>query len=72
MWIYDLELAIVRVKEVMDCNNICFERITPCADGGIVFKTTHFTYIKWFPDGSAVEREEDEWRRTVRTVAAPL
>lgn len=71
MWIYDLELAIARIKEVKDCDNICFERVTPCADGGIVFKTTHFTYIKWFTDGSVIERGEDEWR-TVKTVVAPL
>ena len=62
MWLQDLEKALARLKEECDYNFICVEKITPSADGGIVFKTTYHTYIKWFPNGEIEERKEEEWR----------
>ena len=65
MWMCDLEKAIAKVKEFLGANAsyVLFESIKPCADGGIVFKTTHHTYIKWFPNGEIRERNEGEWRK---------
>ena len=63
MWLQDLEKALARLKEKFDYNFICVEKITPCADGGIVFKTTHHTYIKWFPNDEIIERNEGDWRK---------
>ena len=63
MWLQDLEKALARLKEERGYNFICVEKITPCADGGIVFKTTYHTYIKWFPNGEIIEREEGDWRK---------
>lgn len=63
MWLQDLEKALARLKEECDYNFICVEKITPSADGGIVFKTTYHTYIKWFPNGEIVERKEGDWRK---------
>lgn len=63
MWLQDLEKALAKLKEQYDYNFICVEKITPSVDGGIVFKTTNHTYIKWFSDGTVIEREEGAWRR---------
>lgn len=65
MWMCDLEKAIGKVIDFLGANACCavFESIKPSADGGIVFKTTHHTFIKWFPDGTVTEREEGAWRR---------
>ena len=63
MWLNDLEQAIKQMREQMiDFCFICIESVHPAADGGIVFKTTHHTYIKVFRDGTIIERNEDEWR----------
>lgn len=65
MWMCDLEKAIGRVTEFLGpraCGTL-FESIKPSYDGGIVFKTTCHTYIKWFSDGTVIEREEWAWRR---------
>lgn len=61
MWLGDLEKAIADVKKTHPYTLI--EKITPCADGGISFKTTHHTYIKWFPNGEVRERNEEDWRK---------
>lgn len=63
MWLCDLEKALARLKEENKYNFICVENITPCADGGITFKTTSHTYIKWFPNGEIRERNEGDWRK---------
>ena len=64
MWLQDLEKALAAMREEMcDFNFISVEKITPAADGGIVFKTTYHTYIKWFPNGEIVERKEGDWRK---------
>lgn len=65
MWLCDLEKAIAKVNEFLGVNRgyVLFESIKPSADGGIVFKTTHHTYIKWFPNGEIVERNEGDWRK---------
>lgn len=65
MWLCDLEKAIAKVNEFLGVNRgyVLFESIKPSADGGIVFKTTHHTYIKWFPNGEVVERKEGDWRK---------
>ena len=64
MWLNDLEWAIKQMREQMiDFCFICIESVHPAADGGIVFKTTHHTYIKVFRDGTIIERNEDEWRK---------
>lgn len=61
----DLEKAVSKVNEFLGNRtySVLFESIKPCYDGGIVFKTTCYTYIKWFPDGKVIEREEGAWRR---------
>jgi hypothetical protein len=65
MWLQDLEKALARLKEEygINLNFICVENIRPAADGGIVFKTTYHTYIKWFPNGEVRERNEGDWRK---------
>lgn len=64
MWLQDLEKALAKMREEMcDFNFVNVEKITPAADGGIVFKTTYHTYIKWFPNGEIVERKEEDWRK---------
>jgi hypothetical protein len=65
MWLQDLEKALAKLKEQygINFNFICVEKITPSADGGIVFKTTYHTYIKWFPNGEIRERKEEDWRK---------
>ena len=65
MWMHDLEKAIGRVTEFLGpraCSTL-FESIKPSYDGGIIFKTTSQTFIKWFSDGTVIEREEGAWRR---------
>lgn len=65
MWLCDLEKAIGRVAEFLKpraCGTL-FESIKPSYDGGIVFKTTSRTYIKWFPNGEIRERKEEDWRK---------
>lgn len=65
MWLQDLEKALAKVNEFLGVNRsyVLFESIAPCADGGIVFKTTSHTYIKWFPNGEIRERKEGDWRK---------
>lgn len=65
MWMCDLEKAIVKVREFLGprARGILFESIKPSYDGGIVFKTTSHTYIKWFPNGEIRERNEGDWRK---------
>ena len=64
MWLNDLERAIKQMREQMiDFCFICIENVRPAADGSIVFKTTHHTYIKVFRDGTIVEKSEEEWRK---------
>lgn len=63
MWLQDLEKALAKMREQYDFNMFCIESITPAADGGIVFKTTYHTYIKWFPNGEIRERHEGDWRK---------
>ena len=65
MWMCDLEKAITKVNEFLGENRcyVLFESIKPSADGGIVFKTTHRSYIKWFSNGEVEERGEEDWRK---------
>ena len=64
MWLNDLEKAIKHMRdEMIDFNFINIENVRPAADGGIVFKTTHHTYIKVFRDGTIVEKSEEEWKK---------
>ena len=63
MWLQDLEKALAKLREQYNFSFICVESITPAADGGIVFKTTYHTYIKWFPNGEIRERNEGDWRK---------
>ena len=64
MWLNDLEKAIVKMREEMpDFNFICIEKVTPSADGGIVFKTTYHTFIKVYRNGVIEEKKEGEWRK---------
>lgn len=58
MWLTDLEKALACLREKMGgFNEVVIEHITPAADGGIVFKTTYHTSIKWFPNGEIRERK---------------
>lgn len=64
MWLNDLEKAIAKLREERcDFNFICVEKVTPAADGGVVFKTTYHTYIKVYRNGAIEERDEKEWRK---------
>ena len=64
MWLGDLEKALAKMREEMcDFNFIYVEKITPSADGGIVFKTTYHTYIKVYRNGLIEEEQEGEWRK---------
>lgn len=65
MWLNDLTKATEAVIKHLgeDVKYVCVEKVFPCADGGIVFKTTHHTYIKWFPSGEIRERNEEDWRK---------
>ena len=59
MWLQDLEKALAYLREKCDFNFICVESIKPSADGGIVFKTTYFTYIKVYRNGVIEEYNEE-------------
>ena len=61
MWLSDLEKAIEVVKASRE--NLVIEKIMPCWDGGIVFYTTNHTIIKWFQDGTIIERGREDWRK---------
>lgn len=60
MWICDLKKAIADVERTHP--HTLFEKITACADGGLVFYTTYKTHIKWYPDGRVEERDLTSWR----------
>ena len=59
----DLEKAVKALRENEETRYYIFENVTPCFDGGIVFKTTHHTYVKWFPSGEIKENKKDDWRK---------
>lgn len=61
MFIGDLNKALEAVRKQFP--HIYLENVRGSADGGVVFKTTYFTYIKWFKDGHIEEHKEDEWRK---------
>ena len=61
MWLQDLEMAVSALRTKFPCSVI--EQITPCADGGIAFRTSYYTIIKWYPDGRVEERKTDAWRK---------
>jgi hypothetical protein len=65
MWIKDLETATKAVIEFLGDRRafVCFDKVKPCADGGIVFETTYETYIKWFQNGEVVEKSLQAWRQ---------
>lgn len=65
MWLCDLEKALRKAVAFLgaDACTVCIEKISPSADGGIVFKTTRHTYIKWLPNGEIRERNEEDWRK---------
>lgn len=65
MWMCDLEKATSKVAKFLGprASVMVFESIKPSYDGGIVFKTTCHSYIKWFPNGMVIERDEGTWRR---------
>lgn len=60
MWLQDLKNAIVKLQEERcDFNSICLDSVKPSADGGIIFKTTYFTYIKVYRNGIIEEYDEE-------------
>lgn len=61
MWLSDVAKAVEAVKASRE--NFCIDKILPCWDGGIVFYITHHTVIKWFPDGTIIERGREDWRK---------
>lgn len=61
-WMSDLIKAATAVKQWKG-NDFVITTVSGCWDGGVVFETSHHTYIKWFPNGEIVERRKDEWRR---------
>lgn len=61
MWLSDLEKAIEAVKASKKV--LLVEKIMPCWDGGVVFYTTNQKIIKWFPDGTIIERGREDWRK---------
>lgn len=64
MWLTDLQKALAYWKEKRDnFNETLIEKITPAADGGIVFKTTAHTYVKIYRNGVIEERQEGDWRK---------
>ena len=61
MWLIDLEKAIIKLREERcDFNFICVENVKPAADGSVVFKTTYFTYIKVYRNGTIEEISEEK------------
>jgi hypothetical protein len=64
MWLQDLEKAVIKLREERcDFNFICVESVKPSADGGIIFKTTYFTYIKVYRNGIIEEYDEEGNKR---------
>lgn len=65
MWLSDLEKAVKAVREFLGerVAYVCFDKVQPCADGGIVFETTYETYIKWFQSGEVIEKSLHAWRQ---------
>lgn len=64
MWLQDLKNAIIKLQEERsNFNFICLDSVKPSADGGIVFKTTCFTYIKVYRNGVIEEYDEEGNRR---------
>lgn len=64
MWLQDLEKALAKLREERpDFKLLCVDSITPCWDGGIVFKTTYHTYIKVCRNGVITERKEKDWKK---------
>lgn len=62
----DLAVAINAVNAVYGDYHGCYTKVTPCADGGIVFSATSGNSIKWYPDGRVKESSPDDWRKKVR------
>ena len=62
MWFTDLQKAITALEQ-RGMSHYFFSKIAPAGDGGIVFETTHFTFVKWFPNGEVIEHRKDEWRK---------
>ena len=64
MWFQDLLTACEAVYAWLgkDANMVCIEKITPSADGGIVFLLSNRSRIKWFQSGDIVSKEGGEWR----------
>jgi hypothetical protein len=60
MWLCDLQLAVKAVRAFMPY--AVFEKVVPCADGGIAFYTTYESIIKWYTDGRVEERSKTAWR----------
>lgn len=44
MWLSDIEKASAAIRVIM--GNCCIKEVH-AVEGGLVFATTHFTYIKW-------------------------
>lgn len=65
MWFDDLMIAIDRVYRWLgdDAKSVCIDKVTPCADGGIVFMLSDHSRVKWFNNGTVVRREEGSWRQ---------
>lgn len=63
MWIMDLEKAVQKIKEEKKHEYFAIEEITPCADGGISFKTSRNTVIKWYPNNEIKETPINAWRQ---------
>lgn len=60
MWLQDLKNAVVKLQEERpDFKTICLKDVRPCADGGIIFRTTYFTYIKVYRNGIIEEYDEE-------------
>ena len=72
MWLTDLEKALAYLREKKDnFNEIVVKKITPAADGGIVFETTYHTFIKVYRNGVITERGEKDWRRPDSSTLPP-
>lgn len=65
MWFDDLMIAIDKVYRWLgeDAKCVCIDKVTPCADGGVVFLLSDRSRVKWFNDGTVVRREEGSWRQ---------
>ena len=60
-WMSTLMKAATAVKKQKG-EDFVINTVSGCWDGGVVFETSYFTYIKWYPDGTITERGKDEWR----------